>query len=97
MVCRDLAREVLLKLNDEFHQAICAQASGSARLVRFLYLTVMPLGYRLYYRTSPERQRASQEFHADIIAAFRARDPDQVRRLLEQHVLEARDFLLSIA
>lgn len=88
--------KILMQLNDTFHRSI-AEASGSPRLQRFLALTVMPLGYRLYYWRSPERQRASFDFHSQIIDAFRAHDCSRARRLLEQHVLEARDFLLSIA
>ena len=54
----------------------------------------MPLAYRLYNWRAPDRQRVSRDFHLRIAAAFRAKKPKEVRRLIEAHILEAREFLM---
>lgn len=88
------AVSALLTLNAQFHQAIF-QSSGSAVTVRLLESLRMPVAYRLYHWRTPERQRFSLRFHRDIVEAFRLRRPKRVRKLLEDHILEARDFLLT--
>lgn len=85
----------LVELNRAFHQAIL-QASGSATVTRMLGTVSMPLSYQLYYWQTPARQQVSLSFHRQIAEAFRAHQPQQARRLMEDHLLEARDFLMSI-
>lgn len=84
----------LVRLNGEFHDTILA-ASGSEVTVRFLDMLRMPMSYRLYHWRSPERQNTQSKFHARIIKAFNDEDPQEVRRLLEAHILEGRDFILK--
>jgi GntR family transcriptional regulator, vanillate catabolism transcriptional regulator len=86
--------QVLVQLNLQFHERIL-EASGSATLRRLLETLRMPFAYRLYNWRVPQRQNISLDFHRKIAKAFRARQPDQVRRLMEAHVLEARDFLTA--
>jgi DNA-binding GntR family transcriptional regulator len=57
----------------------------------------MPLAYRLYLWRVPERQRIQLDFHRRIADAFRGGQPTQVRALIEAHLREARDFLLTQA
>jgi DNA-binding GntR family transcriptional regulator len=85
---------VLTELNLQFHDRIL-NASGSTTVLRFLETLRMPLAYRLYIWRVPERQKASLEFHRAIAKAFRARRPKEVRRLMEEHLLDARDFLVA--
>jgi DNA-binding GntR family transcriptional regulator len=86
---------VLTELNSKFHNRIL-NASGSTTTLRLLEGLRMPLAYRLYIWRSPESQKTSLKFHRAIAKAFRARRPKEVRRLMEQHLREARDFLMSM-
>lgn len=84
----------LAAINADFHNAIL-QASGSTTSIRMLDTLRMPMAYRLYHWRSPARQRIQAEFHGRIVEAFLQEDPAEVRRRMEQHVLEGRDFLLG--
>jgi GntR family transcriptional regulator of vanillate catabolism len=86
--------QVLVQLNLQFHERILL-ASGSATVRRMLEALQMPFAYRLYNWRVAERQTISLDFHRQITQAFRAKQPKQVRRLMEAHVLEARDFLTA--
>ena len=86
--------KTLLLLNEKFHRLIF-ESSGSAVTIRLLESLKMPLAYRLYHWRVRERQRLSLAAHRDIVEAFRAPNPQQVRELLSGHILEARDFLLN--
>jgi DNA-binding GntR family transcriptional regulator len=88
------AVRVLVELNSSFHERILA-ASGSATITRVLDSLRMPVAYRLYIWRSPERRKISLDFHRQIAAAFGAKRPKQVRRLMEEHLLEARDYLVA--
>jgi GntR family transcriptional regulator, vanillate catabolism transcriptional regulator len=84
----------LVALNSEFHDTILA-ASGSATIARMHGTLRMPVAYRVYNWRSAERRRASHDFHTRIVEAFQQDDATEVRRLLEAHILEARDFLVA--
>ncbi len=84
----------LVALNGEFHETILA-ASQSETAMRMLATLRMPMAYRLYTWRSVERQRVSYDFHRRIVDAFGQDDPAEVRRLLESHILEARDFVVA--
>lgn len=88
------AASAMVKLNGEFHDAILA-ASGSDVTARLLDALRMPMAYRLYHWRSPERQAAQLAFHARIVEAFQQEKPQEVRRLLEEHILDGRDFILD--
>ncbi len=83
------------KLNQEFH-AIIRDGSQSRALVRILETLRNPFAFTLYYWSARERQLASIEIHRQIAAAFRANKPRQARRLVERHLLEARDHLMDM-
>jgi len=86
------AVRLLVELNERFHAPIL-EAARSPTVARQLAALTMPLAYRLYHWRVPARRAVSIEAHRRIARAFAARQPKQVRRLLEEHVLEARDFL----
>lgn len=88
------AIRVLVELNSRFHDRIL-NASGSATVLRMLETLRMPVAYRLYNWRVPERRKISLDFHRGIAEAFHAKRPKQVRRLMEEHLLEARDFLIA--
>jgi DNA-binding GntR family transcriptional regulator len=86
------AVRVLVELNADFHDEIL-RASGSTTAIRQLAALTMPLAYRLYHWRVPDRRQVSIDCHRRIVQAFAKRRPKEARRLLEEHVLEARDFL----
>ena len=92
---RDDLRAVseLVRLNSEFHDAILA-AANSATTVRTLATLQMPMAYRIYTWRSVERANVSLEFHREIVSAFGEKNPKLVRKLLEDHIIDARDFLV---
>ena len=89
------ATRVLVELNSQFHDRILG-ASGSTTTLRMLETLRMPVAYRLYSWRSPQRQKVSLRFHRAIAKAFRAARSDEVGRLMEAHLIEARDFLMSV-
>lgn len=84
----------LVLLNSEFHSLIL-DASGSHTAMRTLATLQMPMAYRVYTWKSRERALVSLEFHKEIVSAFKKSDPSLVRKLLENHICDARDFLVS--
>lgn len=84
----------LVLLNSEFHSLIL-DASASQTTMRTLATLQMPMAYRVYTWRSRERALVSLEFHKEIVAAFRKNDPLLVRKLMEDHICDARDFLVS--
>jgi len=87
------AASTLVALNGEFHDLIL-NASGSEVTARMMSTLRMPMVYRLFHWRSPIRQQVQSHFHEQIIDAFKQEDPAEVRRLLEAHILDARDFVL---
>jgi DNA-binding GntR family transcriptional regulator len=85
----------LVALNRDFHQTLL-DACDSPIVIRMLESLIMPTGFRVYYWRAAERQSASIAFHRRIARAFKARKAQEVRRLVESHILEARDFLMGI-
>lgn len=84
----------LVDLNDRFHRTII-EASGSAVTIRLLETLRMPTAYRLYHWAAADRRMQSVAFHRSIVEAFRDNRPRRVRKLMEEHLHEARDFLLK--
>lgn len=87
---QEVVRENML-----FHSTI-HDAAGSARLADMLRKVIdLPLVYRSYIQYSPEQKRISEHYHRQLTAAFEARDADRAQRLMQEHVLEARDLLVA--
>jgi DNA-binding GntR family transcriptional regulator len=82
-------------LNQEFHRII-REGSQSATLIRLLETLRNPFAFTLYYWGAVDRQRSSIAIHREITAAFRAGKPSLARRLVERHLLEARDHLMEM-
>ena len=85
----------LASLNQEFHQAI-HEGSRSATLKRLLGTLKNPLAFTLTFWGVPALRDSSIEIHTAIAAAFRNRQPQLARTLMEKHLLSARDSLMSI-
>jgi GntR family transcriptional regulator, vanillate catabolism transcriptional regulator len=90
-----LSVKALIENNTVFHDRIL-EASGSSTSVRILEGLRMPISYKVLFWKLSEHQARSLKWHRQIANAFEAEKPSQVRRLMEAHLLEARDYLLQI-
>ena len=85
----------LVRENLEFHQTIL-EGAGSARLTAMVRQVIeLPLVYRSYVWYSPEQQRISAHYHAQITRALEARDGERAELVMKEHIFEARDLLLT--
>jgi DNA-binding GntR family transcriptional regulator len=85
----------LVKENLVFHQTIL-DGSGSGRLTAMVRQVIeLPLVYRSYVWYSPEQQRISGHYHAQITRALEARDAERAELVMKEHIFEARDLLLT--
>jgi DNA-binding GntR family transcriptional regulator len=86
---------LLAEENLVFHNTILA-AAGSARLATMIrQVTALPLIYKSYLTYSPDNRRTAEEHHRAIAAALERRAGADARRLLEDHVLWARDLAIA--
>jgi DNA-binding GntR family transcriptional regulator len=86
----DLVRENLF-----FHNTIL-ESAGSARLGAMVRQVIeLPLVYRSYVWYSPEQQRISAHYHAQITRALESRDAERAELVMKEHIFEARDLLLA--
>ncbi|MCB1464444.1 MAG: GntR family transcriptional regulator [Nitratireductor sp.] len=104
--CRELARlckkkkvtaaqvRELVATNRAFHDLI-REGSGSQTLVRLLDTLRQPSSYSQNYWSNPESRQISLEIHQAITEAFRAEDPILARKLVEKHLSEARERLIT--
>ena len=85
----------LVEENNRFHNVIL-ESSGSPQLERMVRSTIqMPLVYKAFLWYSPDQTRISQHYHEQIARAVALRDGDRAERLMMEHVLGARDFLVA--
>ncbi len=81
-------------LNLQFHAELVTQA-GNTRLARQYAAAVRELHlFRRRALITPGRMRDSNAEHAAIIRSLAAHDADATRKLMENHVLAARDRVL---
>jgi DNA-binding GntR family transcriptional regulator len=85
----------LIESNATFHERIL-QASGSTTAIRTLEMLRMPIAYRAFFWQVNEHQLQSLKWHQKIAEAFGRQKPAEVRKLMEAHLVEARDYLISI-
>jgi DNA-binding GntR family transcriptional regulator len=90
--------EVLPQLVDEnlrFHDVIL-QAAGSDRLTDLVHqLTAVPLIYKSYMAYSDKHRHGAEEQHRAITQALRERNARRAGRLMERHVLWARNLAIA--
>jgi DNA-binding GntR family transcriptional regulator len=85
----------LVRENLFFHHAIL-DIAGSARLASMVGKVIrLPLVYNSYRWYSPVQTRISVSYHRRIVDAFAAGDADAAEQIMREHVLEARDVLVS--
>ncbi len=85
-----------LEANRRFHFAIlaCEDQPHTMRLIRLLWESTE--AYRAMYYNSPAERRRSIEAHDRIMAALRARDPEQLVAELDAHRARALEVLCEI-
>lgn len=85
----------LVRENFTFHRLI-AETSASPRLSELMRtVTELPLVYKSYQWYSDEQKLVSGHYHKQITAALGIRNAERAEQLMREHVLEARDFLVS--
>ncbi len=85
----------LVAENVRFH-AVVLGAAGSERLTEMVRKVVqLPLVYRSYHWYSPEQKLSSEQYHRQLAAALAIGDGERAERVMKEHVLEARDFLVT--
>ncbi|HEU4448584.1 MAG TPA: GntR family transcriptional regulator [Gaiellaceae bacterium] len=86
----DLVKENLL-----FHSVVL-EAAESARLGTLVRKVIeIPLVYKSFYWYSPEQKLISQHYHRQLARALATGDGERAELIMKEHVLEARDFLLT--
>jgi DNA-binding GntR family transcriptional regulator len=87
---RELVKENLL-----FHNVIL-EAAGSERLRSMVQKVIeLPLVYKSYIWYPPDQKRISAHYHRQITKALRARDAERAELVMQEHIFEARDLLVS--
>ena len=85
----------LVEYNDAFHEAVVSCAENE-RLRHFIRLNrEFFFTYRLARMYSFEEARASIAGHDEVVEALKARDADGAEAAMREHILQARDVILS--
>jgi DNA-binding GntR family transcriptional regulator len=85
----------LVRENLVFHDTIL-DAADSDRLAWMVRSVVqLPLVYRSYHWYSHDQRLISEHYHRQLTGALAAGDAERAEIVMKEHVLEARDFLIS--
>ena len=85
----------LVKENLFFHNTILELAASNRLAAMVRKVIELPLVYTSYRWYSPVQKQISAHYHRQIVNAFAATDPDRAELIMKEHVLEARDLLVS--
>jgi DNA-binding GntR family transcriptional regulator len=89
------ASEYLVEYNDAFHRAV-VEAAGNKRLNDFTRRNrEFFFSYRIAKLYSEDDARASLRGHDEVVEALMVRDGERAERAMRQHILEARDVIIS--
>ncbi len=86
----------LVTLNREFHDLV-REACGSKTVNDLLGQLINPSTFTQLYWASLERQEESLDYHRQLVEAMRAKKPKRARKVLEKHLLSARDHLSELS
>jgi DNA-binding GntR family transcriptional regulator len=85
----------LVEYNDAFHEAVVSCAENE-RLRHFIRLNrEFFFTYRLARLYSFQEARASIAGHDEVVEALKVRDADRAEAAMREHILQARDVILS--
>lgn len=85
----------LVKENLFFHNVILDAADSDRLRALVRNVIEIPLVYKSFYWYSPEEKLISQHYHRQLARAMRVGDAERAELIMKEHVLEARDFLLT--
>lgn len=86
--------DLLSQLNADLHKSVLA-ASGNTKLLGLVGSVVsVPMVIRTFHRYSPDSLERSHRHHRELLAAFRAGDPDWAESVMRSHIHAARNVLL---
>jgi DNA-binding GntR family transcriptional regulator len=89
------ASDYLVEYNDAFHEAVVV-AAGNERLRDFIRRNrEFFFTYRIARLYSEQEARASLNGHDEVVDALVRRDGERAERAMRQHILEARDVIIS--
>jgi DNA-binding GntR family transcriptional regulator len=89
------ASDYLVEYNDAFHEAVVA-AAGNERLRQFIRRNrEFFFTYRIARLYSEVEAAASLKGHDEVVNALAVRDGERAERAMRQHILEARDVIIS--
>lgn len=89
------ASDYLVEYNDAFHRTVVA-ASRNERLHHFIRRNrEFFFTYRIARLYSDQEARASLKGHDEVVEALEVRDGERAERAMRQHILEARDVIIS--
>jgi DNA-binding GntR family transcriptional regulator len=84
----------LFELNSRFHATIAEVAGGSRLNMMRESVVVLPLMLRMIVGFSEEDHRRNNDYHREIIEAFRERDPVWAEAIMHAHVLASKRVLM---
>ncbi|GAB6902561.1 GntR family transcriptional regulator [Kineosporia succinea] len=88
--------ELIRQLNSEFHGSV-ADIAGQHHLTAMRNIVVVaPLVFRMIHTFTRADQVRSNNHHRDLLAAFRAGDPDWAESVMKSHVHAAKSRLLEL-
>ena len=81
-------------LNRRFHRTFIYKC-GNERLIELIKGNVRFTNYWFFILSMPGRIYESIEEHKGILNAFRKKDPETARNLVERHIMGAGEYLLE--
>jgi len=79
----------MLELNQQLHTTIIDAADSERLRVLLSWLVEMPMLLKTYEKFDDQEIARSNSHHRELIAAFRAADPDWARTVMETHLRAA--------
>ena len=85
----------LVEENAVFHATILSAAESERLSQMVTDIVALPLVYRSYVWYSPEQAQASYDCHSRLVEALERRDRRAAEEVMRDHVIAARDVLVS--
>jgi DNA-binding GntR family transcriptional regulator len=87
----------LSECNDAYHRIVAA-ACGNRKLTSAINSTIaIPMGSTVFRLSTPQRLERLMNHYRELIVAFRVRDPQWARAVMQCHVLSARSLYARLA
>ncbi|MBE6121371.1 MAG: GntR family transcriptional regulator [Erysipelotrichaceae bacterium] len=86
--------EQYLSVSEKFHNDITALGQNELIIQMYRQIGTLNHRFRLTALKNPERLRASQEEHLKMIDALRAKNADELQKLMQMHISESSRYAL---